>query len=331
MDFAPVDALLAQAVGRVFPAAQLVVLDRGSSVLERAAGECDAGTRFDVASLTKPLVTTTLAMRLIQAGKLALTDEVRPGVTVEHALCHATGLPAWRPLHELAGEADDLRAAVVEAARREPLECAPGTRSLYSDLGFILLGDAIERAGGARLDAQWAPIAEQLAIDARFHPDGRCAPARGAPGDDPELDLRCVVHDDNALAMEGVAGHAGLFATADAVAAIAAKLVDDWRDGSGGLVDGGLLRRFWSPCGVPGSTWCLGWDRPSPSGSQAGERWPRDGVGHLGFTGCSLWIDPPRGRAVALLSNRVYLPEAGDAIKSLRPRLHDAIVAALDG
>jgi CubicO group peptidase (beta-lactamase class C family) len=91
------------------------------------------------------------------------------------------------------------------------------------------------------------------------------------------------------------------------------------------------VRRFWSPSGIAGSTWCLGWDRPSPGASQAGRRWSRDGVGHLGFTGGSLWIDPARGRWVALVSNRVHPTRANDAIKRFRPVLHDAIVSALDG
>jgi CubicO group peptidase (beta-lactamase class C family) len=87
---------------------------------------------------------------------------------------------------------------------------------------------------------------------------------------------------------------------------------------------------MWSPSQVPGSTWCLGWDRPSPQGSSAGERWPKSGVGHLGFTGCSLWIDPARARWVVLLTNRVHPTRANDRIKAFRPALHDAIVAALD-
>jgi CubicO group peptidase (beta-lactamase class C family) len=91
------------------------------------------------------------------------------------------------------------------------------------------------------------------------------------------------------------------------------------------------VRRYWSPSGVPGSTWCLGWDRPAATGSSAGTRWPRTGVGHLGFTGCSIWIDPPRARWVVLLSNRVHPTRANDRIKSFRPRLHGAIVEALDG
>ncbi len=325
-----VRALLRGGVGAVFPSAQLVVCDRGRTVLDEAVGGCGPDTLFDVASLTKALVTTTLTMRLVDAGRMRLADEVRPGVTVRLLLAHASGLPAWRPLHEIAAEEADLRRGVVDAARREPLEAAPGARSVYSDLGFILLGDAVERAGGARLDEQWAPIAAGLVVGATFDPDpARCAPARAGEG---ELSLAGTVHDDNALAMEGVAGHAGLFATARDVSAIAAALVAAWAgEAAQPIARTETVRAFWSPCGIPGSTWCFGWDRPSPGASQAGARWPRDGVGHLGFTGCSLWIDPPRARWVALLTNRVYGDAPQDAIKAFRPSLHDAIVGALDG
>jgi CubicO group peptidase (beta-lactamase class C family) len=320
--------LIDAAVGDVYRAAQLVVVDRGRTVVDAAAGDCARETLFDVASLTKALVTTTLAMRLHEAGRLPLERELRPGVTVRLALAHAGGLPGWRPLHRQAAGAADPRRAIVEAARSEPLEAEPGTRAIYSDLGFLLLGDAIEQAGEGRLDALWAPLADRLGVEARFVPDpSRCAPARIGPSGE----LRGVVHDENAHAMGGVAPHAGLFASAGAVSSIARALVADLHGGKGGLVGQETIRRFWSPSGVPGSSWCLGWDRPSPGASQAGARWPREGVGHLGFTGCSLWIDPPRERWVVLLSNRVLCDASGEKIKALRPRLHDAAVAALDG
>lgn len=330
--FSTVRELLRAAAGPVFPAAQLVVCDAGARVLDEAVGSCDRDTIFDVASLTKALCTTTLVMRAIDRGALTLDDELRPGVTVRLALCHATGLPPWRPLL-LAAAPPDPKRAIIEAARAEPLEAPPGTRAAYSDLGFILLGDAVERAGGAPLDAQWAA----LGFDATYHPDpAACAVTEG--------ELRGVVHDENCRAMGGVAGHAGLFARARDVAAIADALlrafaappdesIDKLNDRSI-IVHPDTLRRFWTPAETPpGSTWCLGWDRPSPppAPSQAGARWPRSGVGHLGFTGCSIWIDPPRARYAVLLSNRVYPSRANEAIKRLRPALYDAIADALDG
>jgi CubicO group peptidase (beta-lactamase class C family) len=216
---------------------------------------------------------------------------------------------------------------VVDRALHAPLDSPPGTRSVYSDLGFIVLGDLIERAGGVRLDALFArEIARPLGVDTRFVPEdpSACAPCEG---------MRGVVHDDNARAMDGVAGHAGLFSTATDVARLARSLLASFLNLEvevPRLVGAETVRAFFSPCGIPGSTWRYGWDGPSPQGSQAGERWPKDGVGHLGFTGCSLWMDPPRGRAVVLLSNRVEPTRNNERIKQVRPALHDAIVAALD-
>jgi CubicO group peptidase (beta-lactamase class C family) len=321
----PVARLLGDAVGPVFPAAQLLVVDAGAAVWARAVGDCTPATLFDVASLTKPLCTTTLVMRLCEQGRLELDDEARPGVTVRHLLEHASGLPAWKSL-EAAPGAKEARQGVVEAVAREPLEAQPGTRARYSDLGFILLGDVVERAGGARLDALFArELAAPLGLGATFCPPdaAACAPTEG--------ELRGVVHDENARAMGGVAGHAGLFSSASDVSAIAAALVAAWRGAGDQLVEPATVRRFWSPSAVSDSTWCLGWDRPATTGSAAGERWPKDGVGHLGYTGCSLWIAPARARWVVLLSNRVHPTRANEQIKSFRPLIYDAIVAALDG
>jgi CubicO group peptidase (beta-lactamase class C family) len=287
-----VEQLLHEAVGTVFPAAQLVVLDGGQTVLDVAAGDCDRDTLFDLASLTKALCTATLAHR-----HLPLDQELRPGVIVRLALCHATGLPAWKLLGP----------QPLEAVLREPLLRPPGSASVYSDLGYILLGAAL-----APLDVRFrTEIAAGLEIGFGPRPPERCAPT--------EDDLRGVVHDENARALGGVAGHAGLFGHARDVAALVIAL---FRENQ---------HPYWTPSAIPGSTWCLGWDRPSATGSSAGTRWPRDGVGHLGFTGCSMWLDPNRGRAVILLSNRVHPTRTNDRIKAFRPVLHDAVVEALDG
>jgi CubicO group peptidase (beta-lactamase class C family) len=312
-----VTELLHDAVGRVFPAAQLVVVEAFEIAHEASVGDCDRETLFDIASLTKALATTTIAMRLVDRSVPVLSSEIRPGINARLALCHATGLPAWKLL------GDGSRVEIVERVRHEPLESAPGSTSVYSDLGFILLGDLLERLGGATLDELFRKeVAPSLEIGFRPPRSERCAPT--------EKGLRGIVHDENARSLGGVAGHAGLFSHARDVAAIIRSLLRAWH-GQGGLVRAETVREFWSSSGIPGSTWCLGWDRPSATGSSAGNRWPREGVGHLGFTGCSIWIDPPRGRAVVLLSNRVHPTRANEAIKVFRPILHDAVVRALDG
>jgi CubicO group peptidase (beta-lactamase class C family) len=322
-DFVTVDRVLRDAVDDVFPAAQLLVVDRFSIVFSRAVGPCGDSTLFDIASLTKPLATVTLTMQALDAGELSLAARPRPEFTVEDLLTHASGLPAWKRLGDSRGE-------ILRAVMNEPLVTPPRTVARYSDLGFILLGATVENALGAPLDQLFREhIAAPLGIATTFNPADptRCAPT--------EHGLQGVVHDENARAMGGVAGHAGLFATAHDVSRMTHALVAAWHGARSTslprLVAPERVRQFWTPSMVPGSTWCLGWDRPAATGSSAGTRWPRDGVGHLGFTGCSLWIDPPRARWVVLLSNRVNPTRQNERIKQLRPLIHDAIVAALDG
>jgi CubicO group peptidase (beta-lactamase class C family) len=302
--FAHVIKLLEESIGVVAPAAQLIVVDDGRIELDLAAGAATPETMFDIASLTKPLATTLLTM----LKRISIEAMVRPGIRVRDLLSHSSGLPAWKL----------LGADPIAAARAEPLEYPTGTRSVYSDLGFILLGDFLQRKTTQSMVELFQDcVARKLGIGTTYEPDdkSRCAPCEGLQG---------VVHDENARALHGASGHAGLFSTAHDVSAIIAAHFDET------FVPRATVEKFWSPCGVPGSTWCFGWDRPSPQKSQAGERWPKHGVGHLGFTGCSIWIDPPLRRWVVLLTNRVEPTRANEHIKQFRPQLHDAILAALD-
>jgi CubicO group peptidase (beta-lactamase class C family) len=252
-------------------------------------------------------------------------------------------LPAHRPFWRRAAEAPSERRAISLLAAREPLEYEPGTRSVYSDLGFIVLGWLLERVTGERLDvAARQRITEPLGLvattfmslsepeaRARVLGDRSIAATQLCP--ERHRVLIGEVDDLNAMAMGGIAGHAGLFSTAEELSRIAAALCGAWRgDGGGALVERDVIRAFWSPSGIPGSTWRLGWDGPAAANSQAGTRFSRAGVGHLGFTGCSLWIDPARDTWIVLLSNRVHpgVPK-DDRFKRFRPLLHDAIVDAL--
>ena len=304
----------------------------------RLGGEAvSAETFFDLASLTKPMVTTTVAMALVSRGALALETRVvelvpafdagdarRRTVTVRQLLAHASGLPAWRPLFERASG----RAGIAAAAAREPLEREPGSASVYSDLGFLVLGSALEAAGGAPLEAQWAPLRRAMGLDASYAPlrmGVQVAATERVGG----VLLEGVVHDENARAMGGVAPHAGLFGRAADVLAWARALLAVRTGGAALPLAPAVLGAFWSPAGVPGSTWCLGFDRPSAAGSSAGTLLPRDAVGHLGFSGTSVWIDPARALAIVLLSNRVHPTRANEEIRALRPALHDAVVRDL--
>jgi len=333
----------------------------GSRQTEPSREPATVDTVYDLASLTKALVTSVLVMRAVEQGRLGLDEPLlavseTEGPTVRQTLAHAAGLAAHRPLYERLGpealrRPGSMRSRLVALAAKEAPVRAPGSRSVYSDLGFILIGDWLERRLGARLD--------DLADREIFTPSGLGAAPSGGIGPS-FVDLagaavarpfggrpvapteRCAirggliagqVHDLNAFAMGGVAGHAGLFGAAGDVAGLAHALCAAWRDtaadGGRPLVSAAVLRELWAPAGIPDSTWRLGWDGPSATGSLAGARIHRRAVGHLGFTGCSLWIDPERETFVAVLSNRVHPTVRDDArFRALRPALNDA---ALDG
>jgi CubicO group peptidase (beta-lactamase class C family) len=306
-------------------------------------------TRFDLASLTKPLATTALILQLVHEDRLALDEPppvpAPPGVTLRHLLGHAAGLAAFRPYHRAYTAAPDTppltaRVEILEAVAAEIPEAAPGARTLYSDLGFILLGWAVAKAGGARLDALFAErIARPLGLEGRlgFRPARAAAPADRAAFVATE---RCPwrgrllageVHDETAWVMGGVAGHAGLFGDADAVDAVARAHHDAFAGRRDAPFPPAAVRTFWAQTAFPPPPRALGWDMPAPSGwSGAGTLFPRGAVGHLGFTGTSLWIDPASGLAVTLLANHVH-PARGEeatvAIRALRPAVHDAAVA----
>lgn len=355
--------------GGVFTAACAWVSVGGKTVLEAAAGRLDdrpdaprtdAGTVFDLASLTKPLATATLLMGLAAEGRVAPTDPVAarlpefaqgPGaadrrrVSVADLLSHASGLPAWSPYFERVREraagtpgyvgSEAARRQVVAAAAAEPLEVPPGSRSLYSDVGFILLGEVAARAGGVPLETLFAErVAAPLGLAATAYnpgnrPDPPYLPRVAACGTCPwRGPVRGVVHDANAFAMGGVAGHAGLFGTAADVGRWALALVDAWHERPGPL-PAAVVQRFLGARPAGGS-WALGFNRPTPP-SSAGTHFGAGAVGHLGFTGTSVWIDLEREWIVVLLTNRVHTDADGDRIRSFRPRFHDRVARALFG
>lgn len=332
----------------------------GARQLDPTHQPATADTVYDLASLTKAIGTSLLAVQAVAEGKLRLDDlvhrlvpafrgERKDRVTIRDLLAHTSGLPAHRPMYRnvLAdGTAPDRASAsarIVTLAAEEPLEYEPTSRSLYSDLGFILLGAALEAALDGRLDRLmrerlFSPLGVPgLAfrpVDAELDPAG---PPPVAPTERCAVRDRLVwgeVHDLNAFAMGGVAGHAGLFGQAPDVAVLASAVCKAWKSSRAGsasdVLDQETLRRFFQPAGVPGSTWRLGWDGPAATGSMAGDRIARTAVGHLGFTGCSLWIDPMREAFVVLLCNRVH-PQVRDdpAFRQLRRAVQDAALDAI--
>lgn len=304
---------------------------------------------WDLASLTKVLCGAPLAMALVAEGALDLDAPISErlpdapqGVTARHCLSHSSGLPAWRPLYEVAlangwpWGTDTTRRRLLGAAMTTPLQAAPGERHRYSDLGFLLLTSLFETFGD-RVDRLWERLVRAPSgADLRWGWPGAAStelcPVRGAV-------VSGQVHDLNAASLGGLAAHAGLFGSCRAVAASGAWQLRAWSGERGEGLSPEVVRQFWGARG-PGSH-RLGWDSPTPGGCSASERWPADGVGHLGFTGCSLWIAPSRGVVVSFLSNRVHpfveggaVPGAPDspryrAFRELRPRVHGAVIDAL--
>jgi CubicO group peptidase (beta-lactamase class C family) len=298
-----------------------------------------SGTVFDLASLTKVLATATIALSLVHHRRLDLDLRVgeviaewtrvdRRVVTVRDLLEHASGLPGHRPyFRELSG-----RAAYQRAIAREPLEYEPRTRSLYSDLGFIILGFILEDVGGAPLDVQFDRWRSHAAVNdpLRFLPSTDWWPRIAATEQDGWRGrlLQGEVHDENAAALGGVAGHAGLFGSAAAVGDCARwwlRLLRGMADAATGI-DAATAQIFARRTSVSGSSRALGWDTMLPS-SSCGTRLSPAAIGHTGFTGTSLWIDPQLDLYAVLLTNRVHPTRDNDAIARVRREFHDAAVA----
>jgi serine-type D-Ala-D-Ala carboxypeptidase len=297
-------------------------------------------TIYDLASLTKVLATTAIAMRAVEHGTIALDDRVadhlpewsaddRRSVTIRDLLSHAAGLPAHRAYYrELSGED-----AFVAAIGAEPLEYQPGSRSIYSDLGFILLARILGR--GRSLADPFATVWTSIGVgeELQFLPPALWL-RRTAPTEFDAWRGRLLVgevHDDNCWALGGVSGHAGLFGTASAVGAFARHVLQVF-DGRSGIFTRETLEAFAAKrMEVPGSSRALGWDTMLPT-SSCGRRLSARAIGHTGFTGTSLWIDPERGCYFVLLTNRVHPSRDAvdlDTVTRVRAAFHDAAVEDL--
>lgn len=330
-------AVLARAVDAgVFPAATVDVGDSSASRWQDALG-VPIDTLFDLASLTKPVATASVGMRLIGEGRLALDDRVadhfnewsgddRAPVTVRDLFEHASGLAA-----RLLDAPPSGRREFEHEICSMPLEYAPRTRSVYSDLGFILLGFLLADRGGAPLDTQFAAIVDRITPDLLFTPPherrANIAPTMAMPNDVRRGEtLRGVVHDNYAAALGGVAGHAGLFGTAAAVAAFARGVLRAARghDGPAFPLTPALVRLFLTRSTVTGSSRALAWDTMLPS-SSCGTHMSASAFGHVGYTGTSLWIDPERDRYFVLLTNRANGGGSLENMRTVRRAFHDAL------
>ena len=332
---------------RAFPGAAAAITLGGESVAVRAVGrftydpvspEISEQTIFDVASLTKVLAGGAMAMLLYERGLLDLEapvasivpefgrDGEREQVTLRHLLAHTSGLPAYEKLFERARS----KAETIAAACVLPLESPPGERVVYSDIGFIVLGEALERLAGEPLDSFCArEVFGPLGLSRTgFRPPPEMREAIPPTEDDREFRRRVIrgeVHDENAWVMGGVSAHAGLFAPAEDVA----RLAECMLRGGSPVFRAETVRLFTAPQPVrSGYARGLAWDRVSQP-SQSGRYFSSSSFGHLGFTGTSLWIDPERALTVTLLTNRTWPDRGSQAIKQVRPEFHDAVVQAV--
>jgi beta-glucosidase-like glycosyl hydrolase/CubicO group peptidase (beta-lactamase class C family) len=346
---AALDAVLTKAVAEpAFPGATAAVGKDGALVYLKPFGrltyDADAppvheDTIYDLASLTKVVLTTTMAMILVDEGKLDINKPVSaflpgfrgPGkdkVTVSHLLTHSSGLDWWAPLYkELQG-----KEAYLKRIQSMPLVFEPGSKSVYSDLGLILLGEILERVAGQDLETFgreriFGPLGMK---DTLYRPGPDRLPRIAPTENDPWRGriLRGDVHDENAHALGGVAPHAGLFATARDLARFAQMLLNGGVFEHRRIVSRETLERFTKRAGIPGASRAYGWDTPSEN-SSAGSLLSARSFGHTGFTGTSMWMDPERKLFVILLSNRVHPTRANEAIRHVRRDAADAVVQAI--
>ncbi len=333
-----------------------------------------SATLFDLASLTKVVATATMCMILYERGLLDLDAPVaaivpefisaspetkqdlrRREVTLRMLLAHSSGLPAYERLFVKAR----TRAEILDAALAMSLATDPGRRAEYSDIGFIILGVALERLANESLDrfcqrevfgplgmtstTYNPPPGQRKNIPPTANEYGANPPLRDTPESQPSAGVKQnlalsqlstfrgriiqgEVHDENASVLGGIAGHAGLFASAEDVARFAHCILNGGPPILRPETVALFTRRESSP---EGTSRALGWDTPSPP-SQSGKYFSSSSFGHLGYTGTSLWIDPERQLSITLLTNRTWPDCANDAIKRLRPNFHDAVIEALE-
>jgi len=337
---------------RAFPACSLAVTFRGELVAHKAFGlftydpaspAVTTSTIFDLASATKVVATTAMAMILYERGLLDLEapvtaivpefmdafaedDERRRDVTVRMLLAHSSGLPAYEKLFLRSKIREDL----LRAAFATPLTAVPGTRAEYSDIGFIILGVALERLADESLDAfcQREVFGPLGMTHTTFTPTHALKASIPPTADDRSFRCRIIqgeVQDENASVLGGIAGHAGLFSTAEDLAIFAHAIPNGGRP----ILRSSTVELFSRRESVPeGTSRALGWDTPSTP-SQSGRYFSSRSFGHLGYTGTSLWIDPDRQLSITLLTNRSWPDCQNQAIKQVRPAFHDAVIEAL--
>ena len=309
---------------------------------------------FDLASLTKPLATSMAVLCLIKEKKIEIEEPLAslferniPGekkrITVKNLLSHTSGLPAHREYYHILNNIaqKDKNEVIEDIIIREKMEYSPGTKKLYSDLGFILLGRIIEKKAGCTLaDYVAEKVLKPLNLKENIFYNPLNKVNKRFKKNDFVSTERCPwrkkilcgeVHDDNCYAMAGVAGHSGLFGNIEGVTALTGKILEMWQgETEHPNIEKEDLEYFLvrqQP--IKGSTWALGFDTPTEKESSSGKYLSPKSVGHLGFTGTSFWIDPEKKAAIVLLTNRVHPSRQNNKIKQFRPYFHDRVFEKL--
>jgi CubicO group peptidase (beta-lactamase class C family) len=344
--FAAAYSVLEQGIAQqAFPGASFGVLARGEVLALDGIGRftygqpteaVNASTMYDLASVTKVIATTSMAMLLYQKGQLSLDQPLvqifpsfgegetvvgaRHQVTLRMLLAHSSGLPGYARLFEVAGDSE----ALLHACLRLPLEAAPGSRAEYSDPGFILLGRALEIIAGESVeDFCSREVFSPLGMTSTcFRPAAAWRSVIPPTEEDLTFRHRIIqgeVQDENCFILGGASGHAGLFSNALDPLLYAQSLLDEQ------LFTAETIRLFTTRALPAHSSRALGWDTPSQP-SSSGRFFSSHSAGHLGYAGTSLWIDFERRLAVVLLTNRTWPHRQSQAIRTIRPAFHDAVL-----
>lgn len=349
--FHDVDRVINKAIeDEAFPGAVVLIWKDGKTIFEKIYGnftydlttpKVNTNTIYDLASLTKVVATTTAAMICYDRKLISLDDKVvkyipefgvngKENITIKNLLIHNSGLPAWKKFYGRDLKYDD----VIKEIYSSQLEYKSGEKTVYSDLGIITLGKIIEKVSGKTLDVFckdeiFIPLKMESTF---FNPDDSikklCAPT--------EIDnywrmktLQGEVHDETSAMLNGVAGHAGLFSTAEDIVKLLSVLINKGKVDQKTFIKQSTIELFTKRASKE-STRAIGWDTKSDSGSSAGKYFSKNSFGHTGYTGTSIWADPDRNLFVVFLTNRVYPTRENTKIQKVRPRLHDAVIESLE-
>ena len=360
--FGQIDTLVEEAIKAGQLPGAVVLIGRGDQIIyEKAYGAratvpaheaMTLDTVFDLASLTKVVATTTAVMTLLEQGRVRLNDPValylpgferygKGGITIRHLMTHVSGL---RPDVDL-GDPWDGYAAAIELAKDEVPTSTPGEQFVYSDINFFVLGEIVAKVAGQPLDAYtrraiFEPLGMRdtgfkpaAALLPRVAPTERCSHVDAWPCKRPDAPpLRGVVHDPTARRMGGVAGHAGLFSTARDLSRFAQALINGGTLGTARILSAATVTRMTTPSQPQGMPILrgLGWDIDTSFSANRGDLFPIGSYGHTGFTGTSIWIDPPSKSYVIFLSSRLHPDGTGD-VTALRGRVATVAAAAVTG